>query len=977
MPITAEESLFDALSHKLEGELYTDISTRLQYATDASAYREIPVAVALPKSKKDVKRLIAFAKQNCMSLIPRTAGTSLAGQVVGRGIIVDISRYWGKIVEFNAAEGWVIVEPGVILDELNQYLKPHGLFFGPETSTSNRCMIGGMVGNNSCGSHSIVYGSTRDHTLSVKMILDDGNEYEFGPVTHSKFKEKLTLQNCEGDIYRHLNSILSDKNNANEIIEQYPKSIIKRRNTGYALDLLLDNGIFSSSTKPFNLCNLIAGSEGTLGIITEIKLNLVNLPPHNKALVCIHLASREEAFKANLVALRHKPWAVELMDNLILECTKGNIEQRKNRFFIKGDPGAILIVELANDSKKEIDETAKVLESDMLAEGYGYYFPIIWGSDMAKVWALRKAGLGVLSNIEGDAKPVSLVEDTAVAVEDLPEYMDEFKQIMDNHGLECVYHAHIGSGELHLRPVLNLKDANDVRLFREIAFEVAHLVKKYRGSISGEHGDGRLRGELIPIMVGEKVYEMFREIKKVWDPNNIFNPNKIVDTPPNNTSLRYEPGRKDPLVNTLMDFSSVGGVLRAIEKCNGSGDCRKTELAGGTMCPSYMATRHEANTTRARANILREFITNSNKKNPFDHKEIYDILDLCLSCKGCKNECPSSVDMAKLKAEFLHQWYKNHNLPIRSWLIANITRIYAIGSLLPSVTNFFLTNAITKGIMAKAFGFANYRELPKLYKTTLKRWYKKRGRTIANGRKVYLLADEFTNFNDTTIGIKAIELLEKLGYEVVIPKILESGRTYISKGLLNNAKRIANRNVKILHGVVSQVTPLIGVEPSAILSFRDEYPDMVDAELKSKATDLAKHCLLFDEFFVREVGAGNIDVESFTHNEKSIKLHGHCQQKAVASTASTKAMLSFPKNYKVEEIPSGCCGMAGSFGYEKEHYDLSMKVGELILFPEIRSIPKEVYLAASGTSCRHQIKDGTKRDAVHPIEIIWDAMKKG
>jgi FAD/FMN-containing dehydrogenase/Fe-S oxidoreductase len=964
---------FETLTKTIKGEIFWDISTRLQYATDASAYREIPDAVALPKSKEDLQVIIAFAQKHRIPLIPRTAGTSLAGQVVGKGLIVDMSRYWGKIIELNTTDHWVRVEPGVILDELNQYLKPYGLFFGPETSTSNRCMMGGMVGNNSCGSHSIIYGSTRDHTISVKMMLDDGNEYEFEPLTKSEFEEKLNLQNREGELYRQIHGMLSAKEIRAEIRQQFPKPTIQRRNTGYALDLLLENKIYSDSDEPFNLCNLIAGSEGTLGFITEIKLNLVPLPPKHKALVCVHLANREEAFKANLIALKHGPGAVELMDNMILECTKGNIEQRKNRFFIQGDPGAVLIVEFARESVEEIDYAAKQMESQMRKAGYGYHYPVVWGADIAKVWALRKAGLGVLSNIEGDAKPVSLVEDTAVDVEDLPEYMKEFEQIMTSYNLDCVYHAHIGSGELHLRPVLNLKDELDVNLFRTIAFEVAHLVKKYGGSMSGEHGDGRLRGELIPVLVGDKVYQLMKDVKNAWDPNGIFNPNKIVDTPPNNTSLRYTPGQKEPKLITIMDFSKVGGMLRAIEKCNGSGDCRKTELAGGTMCPSYMATRHEANTTRARANILREFITNSENKNPFDHKEIYDILDLCLSCKGCKNECPSSVDMAKLKAEFLHQWYKSHRVPLRSWLIANITHIYAIGKFVPAFANFFLTNRITKGVMTKTLGFAQERQLPLLSKTTLKHWHKKK-KNPTKGKRVYLFADEFTNYNDTSIGIKAIEVLEHLGYQVVIPKISESGRTYISKGLLKTAKRLANRNVTLLSQIISSDKPLIGIEPSAILSFRDEYPDLVDDKLKPNALELSENSLLFEEFFMHEVEAGRITKDMFTKDKRSIKLHGHCQQKAVASTNQTKAMLSFPENYRVKEIPSGCCGMAGAFGYEREHYDLSMKVGELILFPEVRKTPKEVSISAPGTSCRHQIKDGTNRDAQHPIEIIWEAL---
>lgn len=975
--INQHEERYIELKQQLEGDFNWDKSTLIQYATDASAYREIPCAVALPKSKDDLKKLIVFAKNNGIPLIPRAAGTSLAGQVVGNGIIVDISRYWGKIIEINTQECWVRVEAGVILDELNLALKPHGLFFGPETSTSNRCMIAGMVGNNSCGSHSILYGSTRDHTISVKMILDDGIEYEFGPLSNEEFNKKLEINGKEGDLYRFLNDNLSNESIKGEINSQYPDPSIKRRNTGYALDMLLDCSVFGNSNKPFNLSNLIAGSEGTLGFITEIKLNLVPLPPKEKAVIAIHLSERNHAFKANLIALKYKPGAVEMMDNIILNCTKGNIEQKKNRFFVQGDPGAILIVEFARETKEEINQIASEMEVEMRSAGFGYHFPIIWGNDISKVWALRKAGLGVLSNMEGDAKPVSLVEDTAIAVDKLPDYMEEFAAIMKNHNLDCVYHAHIGSGELHLRPVLNLKDSKDVVLFRIIAFEVAHLVKKYRGSLSGEHGDGRLRGELIPIMYGDKVYGLMQEVKHVFDPKNIFNPGKIVNSPPLNSFLRYEPGRTEKEIETIFDFSNVQGILRAIEKCNGSGDCRKTKLAGGTMCPSYMASLHEGSTTRARANVLREFLTNSDKKNPFNHKEIYQALDLCLSCKGCKNECPSSVDMAKLKAEFLQHWYDANGIPLRSRMVAYITRINAFGSIAPSITNFFLSNKLIAPILMKSLGFEPKRKMPLLSKKTFKKWIKSANvKSTKYNKRVLLFPDEFTNYNDAHIGIKAVELLNALGYEVIIPDVFESGRTYISKGLIRTAKKVANKNIEVLSKLVVDDCPLIGIEPSAILSFRDEYPELSTNENLCYASYLSRNTFLFEEFFMKEVEKGNITKESFKSSPREMKLHGHCQQKAVASTKATKEMLSFPAGHSITEIPSGCCGMAGSFGYEKEHYDLSMKVGELVLFPEIREASEVITIVAPGTSCRHQIKDGTGRTAYHPIEIMWEAIKQ-
>ncbi len=971
------QNVLDTLRNAISGDIKWDTATLLQYATDASAYREIPTAVALPKNKQDIVTIVNCAKANRIPLIPRAAGTSLAGQVVGNGIVMDISKHFGKIIAINVAEHSVTVEPGVILDELNMTLKPHGLFFGPETSTSNRCMLAGMVGNNSCGSHSLIYGSTRDHLLSLKMILDDGIEYEFGSITREEFDIKCNLTTKEGDIYRLFRDILGDSNNQTEITDNAPDPSIKRRNTGYALDLLVTDSFWGGNSQTFNLSKLIAGSEGTLGIISEITLNLVPLPPKEKAVVAVHLKERNEAFRANLIALKHSPSAVEMMDYVILSCTKGNIEQQKNRFFVEGDPGAILLVEFYRDSNAEIELVAKSLENELRSAGLGYHFPVVWGSETSKVWALRKAGLGVLANVEGDAKPVSLVEDTAVAVDKLPQYMEEFAQIMAKYNLDCVYHAHIGTGELHLRPVLNLKDSKDVDLFRTIGLEVAHLVKKYRGSLSGEHGDGRLRGEFIPIMVGDYVYSLMKRVKHTFDPDNIFNPGKIIDTPPMNTNLRYSVGKPQREINTVFDFSKTMGILRAAEKCNGSGDCRKTHLSGGTLCPSYMATHNEGNTTRARANLMREFLTNSSKNNPFDHQELYDSMDSCLSCKGCKSECPSSVDMAKLKAEFLQHWYDAHGIPLRTRLVAYITHINRLGSIAPSITNFMLSNKTTASLLMRGLGFEPKRTLPLLSKITLKQWHKKQKgeHSYPNGR-VYLLPDEFTNYNDTSVGIKATNLLNTLGYEVVLADVFESGRTYISKGLIRTAKRIANKNIENLKDAISEDTPLIGIEPSAILSFRDEYPDLAEPQNKEASLHLAKNALLFEEFFMREVNRGRITKDQFAAQNISIKLHGHCQQKAVASTTPTKAMLAFPPGNTVNEIASGCCGMAGSFGYEKEHYELSMKIGELVLFPEIRKSTAETVIVAPGTSCRHQITDGTGRNALHPVEIMWNAVIK-
>jgi FAD/FMN-containing dehydrogenase/Fe-S oxidoreductase len=960
----------EELEKQLEGDLSFDEVTKILYATDASVYREMPVAVARPKNAEDIKKLVLFAGQEKISLIPRAAGTSLAGQCVGTGIVVDISKYMTGVLEVNKEEHWVRVQPGVVLDELIKQLNSYGLFFGPETSTSNRCMISGMVGNNACGANSLVYGSTREHTLEIKAILSDGSEAHFKPLTKKEFEDKCELQTLEGSIYRTMSDMLSDGVNRQQLLDNYPERTNRRRNTGYAIDLLLDSEPFTDGGEKFNFCKLLTGSEGTLVFFTELKMNCVPLPPKEKAIIVTHLTELNDAFLANLIALKYKPVAVELMDKTILDRTANNREQQKNRFFLNGDPGALLIAEFQRDTKEEIEKLAEELIADMQQNGFGYHFPIIWGADIKKVWALRKAGLGVLSNMPGDAKPVSVIEDTAVSPQFLPGYIKDFQEMIAGLGLQGVYYAHIGTGELHLRPLLSLKDPNHVVLFRTVATEVAKLVKKYRGSLSGEHGVGRLRGEFLPFMIGEHCYGLLKQVKKAWDPDNIFNPGKIVDTPPMDSGFRYEPGTPTRKFKTYFNYDKTLGMLRSIEQCNGSGDCRKSHIIGGTMCPSYMATRDEQHVTRGRANVLREILTHSTKANPFDHKEIYQIMDLCLSCKACKSECPSNVDMAKLKAEFLQHYYESNPIPLRTLMIANNHYFNAMGSIMPGLTNFMYKNM---SWFTKLLGFAEKRGMPELYSTTLAAWHKKHSAGALN-KKVYLFNDEFTNYLDTEIGIKAIMLLNRLGYEVSIPQHTVSGRAYLSKGMLKKAKQIAIDNVRMLKDVVTDDKPLLGIEPSAILTFRDEYPELVDTSMVEDANRLAKNALLIDEFLAREIDNGNITKEQFTKERRAVKLHGQCLQKAVASTMPTKKVLTLPENYTVEEFNTGCCGMAGAFGYEAEHYDVSMKIGEMVLFPSVRKSDDDAIICAPGTSCRKHIKDGTGRRALHPVEVLYNAL---
>jgi|TARA_B110000908_G_scaffold167047_1_gene219271 FAD/FMN-containing dehydrogenase/Fe-S oxidoreductase len=975
---------FGQLASRIAGELHTGSTLRRLYATDASEYQELPAGVVFPQSENDFREIIRFAHRNQLGLIPRAAGTSLAGQCVGSGLVVDISKHFTRILSVDTAARSVRVQPGVVRDELNRALAPQGMFFGPETSTANRAMMGGMVGNNSCGSNSMVYGSTRDHLVSVRGFLSDGSEVTFGPLTEAEFEAKCAgPDTLENRIYRTFQSMLVDSNNRQAITDNFPRRSIPRRNTGYALDLLMDAAVFDpASEQPFNFCKLIAGSEGTLFFATEIELSCDPLPAPHAALVCGHFETVNEALQANLLALPHGPSACELIDRHILKCTESHLSQRHNRSFVVGDPGAILVVEIRRDTRAEAEAAVDALIEDWKVAGHGYATPVLWGKDGQKVWELRKAGQGLMGNVVGDTKPRENVEDTAVDVHDLPAYIAEFDEILrTKYDIDCVYYAHAGSGELHTRPLFNLKTPEGLKLFRDVATDIAHLVKKYRGSLSGEHGDGRLRGEFIPLMVGEHCYQLMRDVKAIFDPTSIFNPGKIIDTPPMDTSLRHSAGQGTPEYDTVFDFSDVQGVVRAAEKCNGSGDCRKGPQAGGTMCPSYMATREEKHTTRARANILRQILTSpADAERPFNSDEIKEVMDLCLSCKACKSECPSSVDMTRLKAEFLQHYNDANGVPLRSRMVAHFADSARLASFAPWLYNAILQTPVLRRMANRLLGFHPDRSMPRLNKLTLHRWLKKRTplsplRGERLGR-VHLFCDEFTNFNDLKAGIATVELLELLGYEVQLPDHAESGRASLSKGLVRRGKRFANENVRQLSSIVSAEEPLIGIEPSAILGFRDEYPALVDPSLRDRARQLAPNCLMLDEFISREADAGRIDSSCFTDEARSVHVHGHCHQKALGSVEPMLRMLSLPSNYTVEEIPSGCCGMAGSFGYEREHYEVSMQIGELVLLPHVRKLDAEVIVAAPGTSCRHQIHDGSGRTAVHPAEVCRNALRQ-
>lgn len=971
-------------------KLYTDSLHKIAYATDASVYREIPYGVAYPETVEDVKELLRMALERNTHLIPRAGGTSIAGQVVGCGIVVDISKHWNHILEINQEEKWARVEPGVVRDELNIALKPYGLFFSPETSTSNRCCIGGMFGNNSCGTHSLVYGSTRHHVVACKGVLADGTLFDTENVdrTNSLLDKILT----------QLETWASDNKICKLIEETYPDKDLQRRSCGYAIDEAIE---LVNINKGLALCKLLAGSEGTLAFITEIKVSLDVLPPKEIMVVCGHCNTLDKSFEANLVALRHNPTAIELMDGDILELSKGNAEQQKNRFFVEGDPAALLITELRAETREELDKKAEALEKDLLESGLVYHNTRVYGADVSKVWALRKAGLGILGGMKGDAKPMGVIEDTAVSPKYMPSYMKDFQEMTHRLGANVVYYGHISTGELHLRPILNLKTKEGQTLFRNLATETALLVKKHRGSISGEHGDGRLRGEFIKMLYGDEAYELMRQVKQCWDPEGMFNLHKIVDTLPMDSMLRFDiaqqydiekrKGKNATYFNWKAAFdectapgatgakSQMNALMCSIEQCNGAGDCRKSNIIGGTLCPAYKVSGDELKTTRARANVLREVLTRGG-----DYADVKQELDSCLACKGCKSECPSNVDMTRLRAEVLQHYYDEHGTPFRSFMVAHMAQIEQLGAMVKPLYNFFASWNPSSAIIKKVISFSAERQIPTLSRYSMRKLVAKEqvwNRIDQPKKKVYLFADEFTNLQEAELGLTFAKLLMHLGYKVEIPKHVESGRAAISKGCLKYAKKFAVKNVQLLKDKVSESHPLIGIEPSCILSFRDEYPDLVPADMRQDAMSLSKNCLLYDEFLMKEIAEGNISADDFEDAKMEIWLHGHCHQKSLVGVDKTaKALGTLLTGAKVNVIPSGCCGMAGSFGYEKEHYKTSLAIGEMILFPAIRKAMSEItdtpaIVAAPGTSCRQQIFDGTGVKAVHPIEILYRFIK--
>ena len=958
------------LKRLVSGEVKFDPFSRVLYSTDASIYQMEPVGVVIPRNIDDVLAVMEVAKNNRVPVLPRAGGTSLAGQTVNHAIVTDFSKYLNQIIEVNQEEQWAMVQPGIVLDDLNRQLLPYGLMYAPDPTTSNRACVGGGVGNNSCGAHSVIYGKTLDHIKEVSVVLSDGTPTHFQELEARELEAKLSGAGLESDIYRGVRRLAQE--NAAEIEARYPN--IMRRVSGYNLDEFLTDS-------PFNMTKMVVGSEGTLCMITEVKINLVPRPTMT-ALSVVHFEDIFGASEAVQYILEHDPSSIEIMDNNVLERSRASAGLGSNMAFIEGSPGAILVVEFYGESEAELTDKTSKLKDDMARRGHGYAcVNMLDRASQASVWAVRKNGLGLLMSMHGDAKPLPFVEDTAVDPHKMGEFVRQFDEIVRNHQTEAAYYGHASVGCLHIRPVVSLKSQDGINKMLSIADEISDLVKEFGGSLSGEHGDGIVRGVWNEKMFGPEIYKLFQELKGTFDPDGIMNPGKIIDCPPMDQNLRYGSDYRAPSTPTKLDFSIDSDFAGAVEMCNGMGACRKLD---GSMCPSYIATRDEEHSTRGRANLLRAAMSGKLPEGAMTSRRLYEAMDLCLECKGCKAECESGVDMAKLKYEFLDQYQRANGTPLRNRVFANISRLSAWGSRTAPLSNLMANNPIGKMMAQMVLGIHPKRKSPKFVQQTFAKWFKSRGNPpqspFARGgvgedgavatNTVVLLNDTYMNYNYPEIGKAAVALLEAAGLEVILSDTKCCGRPMISKGLLDDATANAVSNVDQLYAYAEQGIPVIGCEPSCLLTFRDEYPELVRDE---RARKVAENSFMIDEFLMKlqEDGKLNLDLEQL---QKKVLFQAHCHQKADMGTATSMATLRLAPGYQVELINAGCCGMAGSFGYEKEHYDLSMKIGEEALFPAIRAKDEEWEVAVMGVSCRQQVEHGTGRKARHLVEVLADAL---
>jgi FAD/FMN-containing dehydrogenase/Fe-S oxidoreductase len=946
------------LRRVVEGEVRFDAYSRRLYSTDASMYQVEPIGVVLPRTAADVHAVLELANRYNVPVLPRGGGTSLTGQTVNHAVVLDFSKFMNRVLEVNREERWCRVQPGLVQDELNAHVRPMGLLFGPDTSTSNRATLGGMSGNNSAGAHSIAYGKTIDHVLELTCLLADGSEVVLRDLTPAELEARSRADGLEGQIYREVRRLAGD--HAEEIRARYPK--LMRRVSGYNLDEVVRPG-------PFGLHRLAVGSEGTLVVVVELKVRLVPRPRFT-ALDVIHYHGLQAALESSVDLLATGPYAVELTDKMILDLARANIEQRARMAFVQGDPAAIMIVEYAGETEAEVRAKVDALEALRARARIGYASHIAYDpAAQQSIWKLRKAGLGLLLGTKGDRKPIAFVEDTAVEPARLGPFIARFREILARHGADAGYYGHCSVGCLHIRPLINLKDAAEIRKMRAIAEEVTALVMEFGGALSGEHGDGRARSPFNETLYGPRLYDAFRQVKRAFDPKNLLNPGNIVDAPPMTEHLRYGPGYGAWEPATRLDFSAQGGFAGAVEMCNGIGVCRKK--LEGTMCPSYMATLDEEHSTRGRANALRTVLSGRAPEAEFTGRRLHDVLDLCLECKACKAECPANVDMAKLKYEFLAHYYRANGLPLRNRLFGRIHELARVGSALAPLSNWVARSAPHRWLLERVAGIDRRRPLPAFARQSFARWHA-RHRPARGGERgeVLLFHDTFNTYQTPGVAIAATLLLEACGYRVTPADRRCCGRPMISKGMLDQAQALARDNVARLAPPARRGVPIVGLEPSCLLTLRDEYPELVRSE---DARVVARQSLLLEELLQRDWAGGARP--PFAPGARRALLHGHCHQKALVGTAPTVAVLR-AAGYEVTEVDAGCCGMAGSFGFETEHYDLSVRIAERRLAPAVRAAGADVRVCAPGISCRQQVEHTTGRTAQHPAELLWAALAR-
>jgi FAD/FMN-containing dehydrogenase/Fe-S oxidoreductase len=956
-------TLYEELRQVIEGEVRFDPYSKSLYSTDASMYQIDPIGVVIPRHIGDVIATVDIARRHQVPVLPRGGGTSLAGQTVGHAVVMDFSKYMNQILEVNTAEGWARVQPGVIQDEFNAYLRPLGFLFGPDTSTSNRATIGGMTGNNSAGSHSIVYGKTIDHVLELSVVLSDTSTTVFKALDKAALEAKFKGGARENHIYREVKRIVEA--NRDEIHQRYPT--IQRRVSGYNLDAFVRNG-------EFNLAKMMVGSEGSLAVVTEAKVRIVPRPKAT-AVCVVHFNDLIASTEASEEILACDPYAIEMIDRMVISLTRGAGELGRLMTFIEGDPEALLVTEFRGDTPAEAQANVEQMIARLQAKGMGYAYVRAYSPpEQARVWRVRKSGLGLLMRVEGERKPIAFVEDTAVDPLKLPEFLRRFKKIIDDHGTSAGYYGHVSVGCMHIRPLVNLKEQKEIELMTSITKEISDLVLEFGGAMSGEHGDGLARSHLNRKLFGPQLYRAFQDVKQAFDPLNIMNPGKIVNAPPMTEHLRYGTEYRTIEIKTHFSFEQEGGFARAVERCIGVGECRKK--LDGTMCPSYMVTLEEEHSTRGRANALREALSGQLPKEELTSPRMYEVLDLCLECKGCKAECPINVDMAKLKYEFLAHYYEAHGTPLRARLFANIERLNQVGCALAPLSTAIANLGMSRWALEKIAGIDRRRALPPFARHPFDRWFHKHVPTTGTSArgKVILFHDTFMNYNYPEIGRAAVAVLERAGYEVMLVAKQCCGRPMISKGMLEEARANAIYNVNLLAPYAEQGMPIIGCEPSCILTLRDEYPDLV-ADTRVKA--VAAHSFMIEEFLAQLHGRGELHLP-FKPVKRQLLLHGHCHQKALIGTGPSLTVLRLPPGFEVEEVDSGCCGMAGSFGFEQEHYDLSRAIGSRRLFPAVQAKMKSTNgdfdVVAAGVSCRQQVEHFTGKRPKHLVEVLAEAL---